>query len=429
MAGCGGRTLRKRRAPTSPSPPTPTFLSTAFYGTIGLFSQEVPFGLLIATLLTGLLLLGMWLTPVSHSVVQQIAGSSQSAESKAPAIDRKMPEIEYVGRIVDMIDCKFSVQKAVTEKHKSEIKNRKSLVAIGDKLILDSGLMEIAYDTGAKVILQGPCAYRVEMNGGFLSVGKLIGKFEKKVVDKSGPQPLVPGPSSNPQSLIPNPFVISTPTAAVTDLGTEFGVEVDRAGLTQSYVFQGQVIFVVMNDGKAAKKTYTLGKNQSARTTTDRKTKNIIAVIKSAAAPLAGFVRELPCTASQTYAEMVLADRPLFYWTFDEPDGPAFEQVRHLAPQSLRPAGKAERCSHTAISSGLKLGRAADFSQAAGCFASSELGLKQGNLSGACAIEFLDASHQRSDRPYRAVYSKHRRRSDMESSRHYFQLAGTCQWQ
>ena len=74
--------------------------------------------------------------------------------------------------------------------------------------------MEITYDTGAKVILQGPVTYSVEANGGYLAVGKLTGKLEKK------------GSSLQPRIL--NPFVIRTPTATVTDLGTEFGVEVDR---------------------------------------------------------------------------------------------------------------------------------------------------------------------------------------------------------
>ena len=34
-----------------------------------------------------------------------------------------------------------------------------------------------------------------------------------------------------PHSPLPHPFVIRTPTATVTDLGTEFGVEVDRRAL------------------------------------------------------------------------------------------------------------------------------------------------------------------------------------------------------
>ena len=56
---------------------------------------------------------------------------------------------------------------------------------------------------------------------------------------------------SNPQSLIPNPFVVRTPTAIVTDLGTEFGVEVDKQGGTTSHVFRGSVrVQVVAGDGK-----------------------------------------------------------------------------------------------------------------------------------------------------------------------------------
>ena len=47
---------------------------------------------------------------------------------------------------------------------------------------------------------------------------------------------------SDPQSLIPNPlFSVRTPTAIVTDLGTEFGVEVEKSGATRSHVFQGKV--------------------------------------------------------------------------------------------------------------------------------------------------------------------------------------------
>ena len=38
-----------------------------------------------------------------------------------------------------------------------------------------------------------------------------------------------------------NSFVIRTPTATVTDLGTEFGVDVSREGVTETHVFVGSV--------------------------------------------------------------------------------------------------------------------------------------------------------------------------------------------
>ena len=82
--------------------------------------------------------------------------------------------------------------------------------------------------------------------------------------------------AANPQSLIPNPsslstthyplFTIKTPTATVTDLGTEFGVEVDGAGATDSLVFVGSVkVNTVVGDGQKQAGELTLIENQSAR--------------------------------------------------------------------------------------------------------------------------------------------------------------------
>ena len=91
------------------------------------------------------------------------------------------------------------------------------------------GCWKSAMTRGAKVILQGPCTYEVESaRGGFLSLGKLTAQ--------GGEEGQGVGSRRNPKSLIPHPtihyplFSVRTPTAVVTDLGTEFGVEVDEAG-------------------------------------------------------------------------------------------------------------------------------------------------------------------------------------------------------
>ena len=187
------------------SAPTIGFLSTTFPATLG-YSSGWPVAYLTATVITGLLILGFWLMPVSRQV---------ATHSLPPAAERQIapePQQRLVGRITGMVDCKIG----------------DSRVSLGQKCQLASGLMEITYDTGARVILQGPVTYSVEANGGYLAVGKLTGKMEKK--------------TSNPQSLISNPFSIRTPTATVTDLGTEFGVEVSKEGGTTSHVFQGKIV-------------------------------------------------------------------------------------------------------------------------------------------------------------------------------------------
>ena len=91
-----------------------------------------------------------------------------ATHSVPPAAERQLapePLPASVGRITGMVDCKW---------------NGGSRVSLGQKFDLASGLMEITYDTGAKVILQGPVTYEVESNGGYLAVGKLTGKLEKK---------------------------------------------------------------------------------------------------------------------------------------------------------------------------------------------------------------------------------------------------------
>ena len=78
----------------------------------------------------------------------------------------------FVGRITGMVDCDFSDPSTLTFSG--------AYVPLGRKYALSSGLMEITYDTGAKVILQGPCTYEVTSSAaGHLSIGKLTARVEK----------------------------------------------------------------------------------------------------------------------------------------------------------------------------------------------------------------------------------------------------------
>ena len=143
--------------------------------------------------------------------------------------------------------------------------NQHALVALGDKFAMSSGLLEISYDSGAKVILQGPAVYKVESAaGGFLSIGKLTARVEKREGgrEERGPDSN-PQPDPSPLSTLHSPlFTIHTPTATVTDLGTEFGVEVDKSGATHSYVFQGRIEVVAVN-GDSRRKPVQLRENES----------------------------------------------------------------------------------------------------------------------------------------------------------------------
>ena len=104
---------------------------------------------------------------VSHPV--KVARQSSSTSGGGPVHERKMVS---VGRITGMVDCKWADE--------SDAKVNARMFRLVADVCMASGLMEITYDTGAKVILQGPVTYEVEPNGGYLAIGKLTGKLEKK---------------------------------------------------------------------------------------------------------------------------------------------------------------------------------------------------------------------------------------------------------
>ena len=227
--------------------PRPTFLPTPSYGTTNYFTDGWPVAYSLAAVIFGLGLVVAAVTYVSQPVY---VASTLPTVQKGRSVPG--PNAPCVGRITGMVDCNWKGS---------------SRIVLGQKCQLASGLMEIAYDTGAKVILQGPVTYSVEANGGYLAVGKLTGKLEKKgeggrrKAEEAGDQ-------KSPFPLPPSPFIIRTPTATVTDLGTEFGVEVSDRGATETHVFVGEVQMVTgSGQGNSDRQTRVISAGQSAHGT------------------------------------------------------------------------------------------------------------------------------------------------------------------
>jgi len=95
----------------------------------------------------------------------------------------------------------------------------------GALLTLERGLAEIVLACGATVVLEGPAMFEVrDASTGRLERGRLTATLERPT----------------------GPFAIHTPSAVVTDRGTQFGVEVDDRGKTAVRVFQGLVELVAL---------------------------------------------------------------------------------------------------------------------------------------------------------------------------------------
>ena len=303
----GGEQQRLSRSPEPLSvpalatPPTLGFLSTTLHGTVGYFSSGWPVAYLAATVIFGL---GLLLGSLVH-VSQPPQVARQSSPPSQLVIE---PKIEVVGRITGMVNCQWADR--ATEAFPGEH------VPLGHKYSLASGLMEITCDSGAKVILQGPVTYEVESkSSGFLSVGKLTARMEKKGSGFRVQGSEIPHSSS----LIPYPlFAVRTPAATVTDLGTEFGVEVAEDGRTDVHVFSGSVrAATAVGDGASHDRIFHAGEVAHIQS------KSLIIAASDDGKSAKRFVRTMPLPKpmrdSQAYAQMVLSLGPAVYYRMEPP--------------------------------------------------------------------------------------------------------------
>ncbi|MEN6448983.1 MAG: LamG-like jellyroll fold domain-containing protein [Thermoguttaceae bacterium] len=237
-------------------PPVVVNPSSALPSPISLFGVTVgewaiPYG--VATALVGLAILGAWFYTFSLDRNKGLPAGHNVAHVEKPA-QPTVPAGDRVGRVTGIVDCRC--RNATAAPHDAEPISR------GRKYVLDSGLLEFAYDSGVKVVLQGPCVYEVDSDrGGFLSRGKLVARVERAKSEIRNPKseqhsPLSPLPSHH--------FVVRTPTATVTDLGTEFGVEVDEQGMAAAQVIEGK-IEVRPVEGKGLAKVAISGADGEAR--------------------------------------------------------------------------------------------------------------------------------------------------------------------
>ena len=132
----------------------------------------------------------------------------RSGKNRAPS-----PTTPPVARVTGLDDCMWSEGAA-------EFKFGDTLQP-GDRLQLTQGVLQLTYDTGAKVVVEGPVD--LVMTTGIeakLAAGKVAAAVPR----------------------FARGYTILTPTAEVVDLGTEFGVEVDSAGDSEVHVFDGDVV-------------------------------------------------------------------------------------------------------------------------------------------------------------------------------------------
>lgn len=211
-----------------------------------------------------------------------------------------------VGDVTNVTDCQWS--QGTTRLGLFE------RVAVGQRIQLAAGLLELTYATGFVVILQGPVDYEVTSHHeGYLSIGKLTGRATTERAQG---------------------FVVNMPGARITDLGTEFGAEVGSDGAVKTVVFSGKIELApttphgdvgrgqVLHQGEAAQVAGSSPNVQGA----DRAPLRDVQVVEvSNADRFARVMRPVP--------SQVLIAPDLFNGSFEEPTlGPDFSDAEASDP-------------------------------------------------------------------------------------------------
>jgi len=153
-----------------------------------------------------------------------------------------------------------------------------------------SGTVTLAYLSGVIVHVQGPAEIRLSTHDRIICrKGNLRAK-------------IVPGAEG---------FTIETPGAAIVDLGTELGVNVDQGGRAQVAVYQGKAEAALLSVDGSPQRTQTLTAEQSVELDPRKGTMRSVVMRELLPAPNLAIP---PLQLAADYPQRVLSATPKHYW-------------------------------------------------------------------------------------------------------------------
>jgi len=160
----------------------------------------------------------------------------REAPEKGTATVQPAPVPKYVATLYATFDASWQDSSIPTEPG--------SRLPLGT-LRLREGLVEILFDSGAKVVLEGPALLKLQSpDAAMLEQGKLVAHVPPSAIG----------------------FTVSTPNAVVVDLGTSFGLLAEGSHGTEVHVLEGRVEFSPRIDSlEATHKTIQLSAGQGSR--------------------------------------------------------------------------------------------------------------------------------------------------------------------
>ena len=142
-----------------------------------------------------------------------VAAASDSGDSNTESGLEASNQEESAARITGLVDCQWGQD----QRHYGF----GDVVSNGESVELTDGLLQLTFNSGAKVIIQGPAR--------FVPQSAMLAKLER-------------GKISALVSESARGYTVVTPTAEIVDLGTEFAVDVTNDGSTELHVLDGDVL-------------------------------------------------------------------------------------------------------------------------------------------------------------------------------------------
>lgn len=170
--------------------------------TVAFFSKPTPLSLTTSAVIVTLVI-----TALAIVAAPRFRGLTQ-----VPAKRQARPKVEWVASL-------SYDQGAVWAEGQRTVVTGAHL-ARGETMRLESGLAEIRFESGARLLMAGPATLQLDSDN---SVRLEVGKMSATVDEKS------------------QGFAVDTSAGRVVDLGTRFGVSAEEAGRVQVFVDQGQV--------------------------------------------------------------------------------------------------------------------------------------------------------------------------------------------
>lgn len=210
-------------------------------------------------------------------------------------------DVGFAATLSGLSDCVWARESATPDVGE--------LLSAGDELKIESGLFQLSFESGANLVFHGPCEVVID---GPMQCRMAVGSVTA----------VVPREASG--------FTVRGPLSEVIDLGTSFGFEVGKEGVSQVHVFEGEVISRRISEtGEAFGEEVRLTNNEAILISATQE------VAQRLEADEARFIQSLPKLWSREEVRPLAISRSLALWLSAEHGVQADDEGGVVAWQDL----------------------------------------------------------------------------------------------